>query len=408
MVQLDNFSTQQKQTYILVTVVIGVVLSTVSHAGRIYARFRIVGGLRLEDYLMTAGILLSYGTVVCLLYGLPNQGVPIPLLPPGGRRDFLLMIWVIQKLQPPTLFFIKASFIVFHCHIFQSRTFRRVSWAVGILTGVWAVANVLGTTFQCKPPSLFWDKTQTGECLKDPVHRMGIPNAILSSVGDIIIFVMPIPPLTKLKVPRRTKIGLLVVFGLGVFVLVASFFRWIALIGADRDIFNSSQVQVGVWTYLEISVAITCGNLPFMAPMIGCMGPTRRSTRGNTPNWSGNESYPRKGVVNTNPLASNTAAVPGSHGRRSTMLRASWVKPLPTIPLGQQGMAPGGQTNTVVIGGEKTAKVKDGFTRLYDSGSDVDIEMQAVTVTTTISQEEEERKGKGVSVVRDIEVGHKE
>ncbi|KAK4654157.1 hypothetical protein QC762_401500 [Podospora pseudocomata] len=360
MVQLDNFSTEQKQQYILATVVIGLILSTGSHVARIYARLKIIKELRREDWCMTGGLILSYGTVACLLYGLPNQGVPIPVLGKERFKEFLLMIWIIQKLQPPTLFLIKLSFIIFHMTIFQGATFRRISWIVAILTACWAVANVLGTTLQCKPPSFFWDKDQTGSCLQDPVHRMGVPNAIISSLGDVIIFVMPIPPLMKLRVPRRTKIGLVGVFSLGIFVLVASFFRWIALIGSDRDIFNSSQVQTGVWTYLEMSVGITCGNLPFLAPLLGCVGPTRKS---HMPALSTREEYYARNLK-VDPLASGT-----SQNTASTITRGQ--KPLPMVP------------------GQHRQK-REGFTRLYDRGgqgmdgslrtlpSEFDMEMQAI------------------------------
>ncbi|KAK4459859.1 hypothetical protein QBC42DRAFT_334111, partial [Cladorrhinum samala] len=279
MVQLDHFSTEQKHQYIIASTSIGLALSTVSMVARLFARLRTVSGLREEDWIMTAALVLSYGTAICLLYGVPVQGVPLTALSPSEIKGFLLMIWIIQKLQPPTLFAIKISIIIFHAHIFQSRTFRLISWAVAIFTALWVVANVLGSTFQCSPPSYFYDKSggpRAGSCIRDPIHRMGVPHAILSSVGDVIIFVMPIPPLLKLTIPRRTKIGLIGVFSLGLFVLIASCFRWIALIGAAPKAFNSDQIQVGVWTYLEISVAITCGNLPFLAPLMGCVGPRRK------------------------------------------------------------------------------------------------------------------------------------
>ncbi|KAK0666035.1 hypothetical protein QBC41DRAFT_281704 [Cercophora samala] len=368
MVQLDSFNTQQKQQYILATVIIGLVLSTVSHVARIYARLKIIKQLRTEDWCMTGGLILSYGTVACLLYGLPNQGVPVPVLGKQRFSEFLLMIWIIQKLQPPTLFLIKLSFIIFHMTIFQGTTFRRVSWAVAILTGCWAVANVLGTTLQCSPPSLFWDKDQTGSCLKDPVHRMGVPNAIISSLGDVVIFVMPIPPLMKLRVPKRTKVGLVGVFSLGIFVLIASFFRWIALIGSDRDIFNSSQVQTGVWTYLEMSVGITCGNLPFLAPLLGCVGPSRKS---HMPALSTREEYYARNLK-VDPLASGTTQNSKGSGGSTRGHGHHGQKPLPLVPGQQQ---------------------KEGFTRLYDRGvgvhhgrdgslrtlpSEFDMEMQAI------------------------------
>ncbi|KAK4162895.1 hypothetical protein QBC43DRAFT_290435 [Cladorrhinum sp. PSN259] len=362
MVQLDNFTTEQKQQYIIATTSIGLVLSTVSMVARLFARLRTINGLREEDWCMAAGLLLSYGTAICLLYGVPVQGVPLPQLKPSERKDFLLMIWIIQKLQPPTLFAIKISIIIFQVHIFQSRTFRRISWAVAIATGIWMVANVLGTTFQCSPPSYFYDKSggpKAGTCIHDPVHRMGVPNAIMSSVGDIIIFCMPIPPLMKLTVPRRTKIGLIGVFSLGLFVLIASFFRWIALIGADPKVFNSAQIQVGVWTYLEISVAITCGNLPFLAPLMGCVGPRRRTS--SAPTSSSLHKY-FSGIRQRRMNGRHRRQQSKEFQNESSETKRSGTpidKPLPSVPPQVQGAM---EDNL-----SAAQRREDGFTRMYDS-----------------------------------------
>ncbi|KAK4221230.1 hypothetical protein QBC38DRAFT_513670 [Podospora fimiseda] len=368
MVQLDNFTTEQKQKYIIATTSIGLVLSTVSMVARIFARLRTINGVRQEDWCMVVGLLLSYGTAICLLYGVPVQGVPLPQLSPKERKDFLLMIWIIQKIQPPTLFAIKLSIIIFQVHIFQSQTFRRISWAVAIFTAIWMVANILGTTFQCSPPSYFYDKSggpTAGSCIHDPVHRMGVPNAILSSVGDIIIFAMPIPPLLKLTIPRRTKIGLIGVFSLGVFVLISSFFRWIALIGADPRVFNSAQIQVGVWTYLEMSVAITCGNLPFLAPLLGCVGPRRRTSSSGGRQSSGSSSLIKyfSGRRRRNKNESSETK------RSGTPID----KPLPCVPLKVE----------VAVGDNLSGaqRREDGFTRMYDSPvseEEVEFEMQNV------------------------------
>lgn len=78
------------------------------------------------------------------------------------------------------------------------------------------LATVLGTTFQCTPASFFWDRTQPGGyCLDAAIHKLGLPNGVISSISDIIIYVMPIPPLLKLRVERRTKLGLIGVFTVG-------------------------------------------------------------------------------------------------------------------------------------------------------------------------------------------------
>jgi len=68
-VELDNFNTPQKKEYVVATVTIGLILSNVSFALRVWARLVTIKTLRGEDWFMFSGLLLSYATAVCLLYG---------------------------------------------------------------------------------------------------------------------------------------------------------------------------------------------------------------------------------------------------------------------------------------------------------------------------------------------------
>ncbi len=76
MAQPDDFETQQKKQSLVAAVVIGLLLSNVSLALRLWARLRILKHLRKEDWFMIVGLFLSYGTVVFLLYG--KLGLPTP------------------------------------------------------------------------------------------------------------------------------------------------------------------------------------------------------------------------------------------------------------------------------------------------------------------------------------------
>ncbi|KAK0733162.1 hypothetical protein B0T26DRAFT_615122, partial [Lasiosphaeria miniovina] len=244
--------------------IIGLVLSSVSLVARLWARYLIVKKLRLEDWFMMAGLLLSYATVGLMFWGLTTGlGEVFTSLSNDKQRTFLL------KIQPPTMFLIKTSIILFNARIFVTRKFRIVSWVVWTTTLLWMIGTVVGTTLQCSPPSFFWDKRQAGSCAKHTVVTIGLTSAVVSCVGDIAIFVMPIPILARLKIDRRTRAGLICLFALGFFVVLTSFVRWITLVGVPEDGYTSGSVQIAVWTYFEMSIGITCGNLPFLAPLMG-------------------------------------------------------------------------------------------------------------------------------------------
>ncbi|KAK3314843.1 hypothetical protein B0H66DRAFT_563779 [Apodospora peruviana] len=345
MVQLDHFDVQQKRQFVMASVVIGVLLSTISVVCRVWARLLVIKKLRREDWFMIAGLALSYGTVACMVYGLSiTQTEDLDHLTPAEQREFRINVWIVQKLQPPTIFCIKTSIILFNASIFQTRKFRIVSWIVWGTTFAWMIATFFATTFQCSPPSFFWDKNQDGRCLANTLRSIALPSAIISCLGDFVIFLMPIPALSKLKIDKRTRIGLIGVFTLGLFVVFTSFMRWIALIGAPDGAFNSNQVQVGVWTYYEMSIGIACGSLPFLAPLLGCVTGARRSNPS-----SGCSRRPEKWKLNT------------GGGRQ-------------TVTIGGGG---GGLRDKSSAG--PPPKGQDGFTRLYDSpeeGNSVFLELQ--------------------------------
>ncbi|GAB1316449.1 hypothetical protein MFIFM68171_06659 [Madurella fahalii] len=359
----DNFSTEQRRDYVIASMSIGIILSTVTLVARLWARKSIINQLRIEDWLMVAGTILSYGTAICMLWGVLVTGLHIPFssLPLDKISGNLLMIWIIQKLQPPTLFCIKASMLIFHSHIFQSRGFRAASWAVGIMTSLWMIASILGTTFQCTPVSFFWDKKQPGgTCLIGAVHKIGLSSGVLSTVGDIVIYLMPILPLTKLRIDKKTKLGLIGLFTLGLFTVIASILRWVAIINSHSvTALNSSQVQVGIWTYLEMSLGVVCGNLPFLAPMLGCVGPRKRSY------------YPTK----RSRQEQFAGRALGSGPPEATQGEQESVPQTRPRPLSGAPVLP----NIVEVQAmDSNGKIKvqsDGFTRLYNDSDDSDIEL---------------------------------
>ncbi|KAK3395066.1 hypothetical protein B0H63DRAFT_63849 [Podospora didyma] len=366
MVKLDHFTPDQKRQYVVATIVIGLLLSTLTLVLRIWARIVIIKRLRLEDWFMIAGVILSYGAVALTLWGLSTGlAEPLQTLSADRQRGFLLGVWITQKIQPPTIFCIKVSIILFNAHIFQTRIFRRMSWAVGALTFVWMVGTVLGTTFQCSPATFFFDKKQPGSCMTNTLLTIGLTSSILSFVGDIIILVMPIPSLSRLKVDKKTKMGLLAVFTLGLFVVITSFMRWLTLAGTPQDGFDSGSVQVGVWTYLEMSIGITCGNLPFLAPFFGCVGPRRGKSSVYFRNRHLQKQQQQQTPTSSQLGLQRMSTLQQQLQKRDSMMRFQ-AKSLPSPPLRPPLSLRRSSAKTSSDGGF--------YTRFYDSGSEVELQ----------------------------------
>ena len=87
--------------------------------------------------------------------------------------------------------------------------------AVYVVLGVTMLCNswVLVASFiQCIPLQALWDSDVEGSCLGSAV---ALGSSIIHIITDFLIFVLPIPSLASLRIHKRQKIGLLVVFSIG-------------------------------------------------------------------------------------------------------------------------------------------------------------------------------------------------
>lgn len=67
--------------------------------------------------------------------------------------------------------------------------------------------------FSCYPIEKFWDDRILGGCVNKPA--LWYANAAINIIQDVTLIVLPIFVLRKLVLPRREKISLVLVLGLG-------------------------------------------------------------------------------------------------------------------------------------------------------------------------------------------------
>jgi hypothetical protein len=77
--------------------------------------------------------------------------------------------------------------------------------------GIWGIFSAI---FTCIPIHAFWDFGYAGaKCLDKKF--MWFFNASLNLLTDIILVALPMPVLKQLDLPKKQKIGLMCIFGLG-------------------------------------------------------------------------------------------------------------------------------------------------------------------------------------------------
>jgi hypothetical protein len=110
--------------------------------------------------------------------------------------------------------FIKTSALALYLRLTPSLTFRRVAFFMMFIVGSQATSNVCACIFQCAPIKFLWDRTLPGgRCIN--INAFYLANAALNIFTDFLTYTLPMPMLWKLQLPKRQKIGLVTILGLG-------------------------------------------------------------------------------------------------------------------------------------------------------------------------------------------------
>ncbi|CCC05541.1 hypothetical protein SMACR_09486 [Sordaria macrospora] len=256
-----------KQGALYAAIVVGTFLSGITTAFRCYTRWKAAKRLRKDDWLMCVGLFWSFAVIAAIAHGL-TVGLGDDVLNTDYDKKWLLRTSAaVLMMQNLCVFFVKTSILCFNMGIFRGQTFKRVAWAVLVVTAVNSFTGFLIAFLQELAICPRADK----QCFGESKYVVPLTTAIIATVCDIVIYIMPIPLLARLGVDRRTKIGLCVVFLLGLLCIGTSFARWAAMIQdhPNNGISMPSDIRISLWTYVELSAGITCGNLPILAPLIG-------------------------------------------------------------------------------------------------------------------------------------------
>jgi len=81
------------------------------------------------------------------------------------------------------------------------------------LISAYGLAALICNIFACTPIHYFWNRNIPGHCINLMVYWFC--NAVFNIITDIVVCVMPLPVLKDLRLPKKQKYSLLLVFALG-------------------------------------------------------------------------------------------------------------------------------------------------------------------------------------------------
>ncbi|KAL2698839.1 hypothetical protein AAEP93_010227 [Penicillium crustosum] len=176
--------------------------------------------------------------------------------------ELLYFFQIFYVLGPPS---VKLALLFLYRRIFEHSSFLRIVDGMIVLISVWAIIMTFLAIFNCKPISAFW--TTEGTCLD--FKQFAIGYAIVNIICDFAVWLMPIPRVWNIQLPKPQKIALSLIFALGLFDCAAAMARLLLSMLVLGQYDSTWLYAKGyMWSIIEVSTGIVCTCLPTMRVLL--------------------------------------------------------------------------------------------------------------------------------------------
>ncbi|KAH7348802.1 hypothetical protein BKA65DRAFT_268044 [Rhexocercosporidium sp. MPI-PUGE-AT-0058] len=234
---------------------------------RCYTRLRISRSFGLDDWLILASMVPT--TAVAILALLAewkfNWNRHIWDVKPDTIVAGLKVILSTQILFSAATTLTKVSMLALIYRIVApgSKKYSKVIIGAMILIAAEGVAFFFTVMFQCGKPSTYWTLSFEPQprCISETSNLLAA--GILNTVCDLIVIILPIPIIWRLKLPIQQQIIVILLFGAGVLITVASVIRTYYLYKVTSTWDKTwNAVPAFIASSVELYVGIMCASIP--------------------------------------------------------------------------------------------------------------------------------------------------
>ncbi|KAL2882146.1 hypothetical protein SGCOL_002411 [Colletotrichum sp. CLE4] len=282
--------------------VLSAVVATAFVAMRFYTRARILRSVKWEDWTILASLIFAIATSGGMITQL-NFGLGQHLYYSYPSFAAYIEAGIFTNLfYSVSLTLTKISILLLYIRILTYDSIRllgKILLGVVVLSHAWIIASILTT---CVPLRSAWDY----DPLNPPVYCHPISvfwgNACLHLATDFLIFLLPLPVIHTMRLPRRQKTGLYIIFCLAFLVCAISIVRLVRLFHTDETPLQVmdvtwSAVRIANLTCVEVHAAIVTACLTTLKPLLCRLFPrfmasaTGNNTAGGGIMYSSYSSY---------------------------------------------------------------------------------------------------------------------
>ncbi|KAH9873719.1 hypothetical protein IAQ61_004345 [Plenodomus lingam] len=172
------------------------------------------------------------------------------------------LVLVVEQMQILTIWLIKTCLLLMYNRMTMVLPQHKVVIATSVYVGLTFVAmEVLYFGVWCRPFNQYWAvPTYSSQCSAATNHL--ITNAVFNISSDLIIISIPMPLLFKVRLPKKNKAILFMIFLIGAFTIVA------AVLNKYYSFTHPFGTQWTIWYIRESYTAILCANLPLTYPLV--------------------------------------------------------------------------------------------------------------------------------------------
>lgn len=127
--------------------------------------------------------------------------------------------YVAEIVYGPTIFLVKVAILLQYLRLFApKKTVNPVMFvgarAIIAITLVYYIISTSITIFACTPREKLWNPLVTeGHCLNNNIAVLF--TCLFNIVSDVLILVLPARSVWRLRIPRRKKVGIVLLFATG-------------------------------------------------------------------------------------------------------------------------------------------------------------------------------------------------
>ncbi|KAF2804033.1 uncharacterized protein BDZ99DRAFT_398878 [Mytilinidion resinicola] len=302
---------------VIAVMIVETLMAATFLSARFWARIRLLGGLRSDDYLLLATLIyLAVVTILCALAAREGFGQHSNALTIEENVAATKLLIISQTFLCLCVWFSKVATADFLLKIVTQKWHKIFLYFCMISVSVLGAVVFVGFYTQCSPLGMAWDPRIQGKCYIN-VTVLGTVNAAYTTAIDFILAGLPWLFLRKLQMKPKEKLIINLSLSVGIFAGVCGIIRVTkaASLSAKSD-YTYETVELQLWSTTETTVSIMCLCFPVLRPL------WRRYVKGlskgdssNGPFSSRERGYQLSGRTNTTNKNGNTftvsASVPG-------------------------------------------------------------------------------------------------